>query len=304
MEHVGSERFKNSKLQLFSRLKLKNIFPGEWESIYTGEGIEYATSKPLEPGDDLRDLDLQTLVQTGEEEIILRATGRQRKIYLWVDLSGSMQRFPEMFFSQKPEIRDTAVGLLAFSAWNAYSPVGLCAFDLEVRQFFPAQSGESYCEEIVCWFLDHADEGTRGSADISGALGFLEERISPQSLVLFISDFQDPLFEGNFAHLLRQAAKKFDFIPVVVQDPLEYGPALNHSVVIAVRDSETDRRAEITLTPQKLAEILNHSAGHLAHLKKGFLEVGLEYIVLDSAAIEDCYRTLSSFFEGRRRTRG
>jgi uncharacterized protein (DUF58 family) len=304
MEHVESERFRNSKLQLFSRLKLKNIFPGEWESIYTGEGIEFAASKPYEPGDDLRDLDLQTLVQSGEEEIILRAVGRQRKIYLWVDLSGSMQRFPEMFFSQKPEIRDTAVGLLAFSAWNAYSPVGLCAFDREIRRFFPARSGESYFEEIVGWFLDHADESAKGSADIPGALAFLEERISPQSLVLFISDFQDILFEGDFAHLLRPAAKKFDFIPVVVQDPLEHGTALKQSVVIAVRDSETDRRAEITLTPQKLEEIRESSARHLAHLKWSFLEVGLEHIVLDSATIEDCYRTLSSFFEARKRTRG
>jgi uncharacterized protein (DUF58 family) len=304
MEHAESERFRNSKVQLFSRLKLKNIFPGEWESIYTGEGIEFAASKPLEPGDDLRDLDLQALVQSGEEEIILRTVGRQRMIYLWVDVSGSMQRFPEMFFSKKPEIRDTAVGLLAFSAWNAYSPVGLCAFDGQIRQFFPARSGESYCEEIAGWFLDHADEGPGRPADIPGALAFLEERIPPQSLALFISDFQDPLFEGNFAPLLRSAAKKFDFIPVVVQDPLEHSPALKQSVVIAVRDSETDHRAEIVLTPHKLEEIRIKSASHLAHLKQGFLEVGLEYIVLDSPTLEDCYRTLANFFEGRRRTRG
>jgi uncharacterized protein (DUF58 family) len=304
MEHAASEQFRNSKVQLFSRLKLKNIFPGEWESIYTGEGIEYAASKPLEPGDDLRDLDLQALVQSGEEEIILRTVGRQRKIYLWIDLSGSMQRFPEMFFSQKPQIRDTVVGLLAFSAWNTYSPVGLCAFDGEIRQFFPAQSGESYCEEIVGWFLDHADEGDKGPANIAGALAFLEERIPPQSLVLFISDFQDLLFEGNFAHLLRQAAKKFDFIPVVIQDPLKHGSTLKQSVIIAVHDSETNRRAEITLTPQRLEEIRKTSAGHLAHLKQNFVEIGVENIILDSPAIEDCYRTLASFFEGRRRTRG
>jgi hypothetical protein len=121
MAPAASERFKSSKLQLFSRLKLKNIFPGEWESVYTGEGIEFAASKPYEPGDDLRDLDLQTLVQSGDEEIILRAVGRQRHIYLWVDLSGSMQRSPEMFYPGKPEIRDIAVGLLAFSARSAYS---------------------------------------------------------------------------------------------------------------------------------------------------------------------------------------
>src|SRR5512140_3718762 len=112
MARAGYEQFRSSKLQLFSRLKLKNIFPGEWESIYTGEGIEYSASKPYESGDDLRDLDLLTLVQSGEEEIILREVGRQRPIYLWVDVSGSMQRFPAVLFSHKPDIRDIAVGLV------------------------------------------------------------------------------------------------------------------------------------------------------------------------------------------------
>ena len=304
MEHTESEQFRNSKIQLFSRLKLKNIFPGECESIFAGEGIEYASSKPYEPGNDLRDLDLLTLAQSGEEEIILRTVSRQRKIYLWVDMSGSMQRFPEMFFSQKPEIRDTVVGLLAFSAWNAYSPVGLCAYDQEIRRFFPARSGESYCEEIVSWFLDHGDEGVKGLADIQVALNFMEEQISPQSMVLFISDFQDPLFEGDFARLLKPVAKKFDFIPIIVQDSLEHVAALKQSVTIAVRDSETDFRAEITLTKQMLNEIREASNNHLNHLKQSFYEIGLEYIILDSATIEECYRILSNFFEARKRTRG
>lgn len=304
MGHGDYKQFRQSRIQLFSRIKLKNIFPGEWESIYEGEGIEFAAIKPFEPGDELRDLDLHTLVQSGEEEIIQRVVGRQMRIFIWADWSGSMQRFEEMFFSSKPEIRDIAIGLLLFSAWNAYSPVGLCAFDKEIRKFFPARSGESYCEEILNWIMDQEYKGIMASADIQNAISFLMERAFPQSLVFFVSDFRDQAFEGDFTTLLRPVAKKVDFVPVVIRDPLEKEASLKRSVTIIVKDSEGDREAEIYLTPQKLKEMQEVSARHLLHLEQNFRQVGIEHVVLDSPSVDDCYQVLSGFFEARKRTRG
>src|SRR5665648_258888 len=114
MEPEAFKSFRSSKIQFFTRLKPKNIFPGEWESIYSGDGIEFADINPFEPGDDLRNLDLPTLVQSGEEEIIRRIVERQLRIQVWVDLSGSMRRYPQLFFPSKPKIRDIATGLLLF----------------------------------------------------------------------------------------------------------------------------------------------------------------------------------------------
>ena len=296
--------FKESKIQLFSRMKLKNIFPGEWESIYTGEGIEFAGIRPLEPGDDLRNLDLHTLLQSGEEEIIERVVERQMRVFVWADFSGSTQRFEEMLFPQKPEIKDIAIGLLLFSASNAYSPVGLYAFNKEMRRFFPARSGERYCWEIVNWVIDQQYQGSVAAADIQSAVSFLIQRAFPQSLVFFVSDFQDQAFEGDFSALLRPVAKKFDFVAVVIRDPLEKQASLRRPVTITVKDSEGDRSAEICLTPQKLREIQESSARHLLHLEQGFRAVGVGHVVLDSPSIEDCHGVLLGFFEARRRTRG
>lgn len=296
-------QFRESKIRLFSRIKLKNIFPGEWESIYTGEGIEFAAIRPLEPGDDLHDLDLHTLVQSGEEEIIERVVERQMRICVWADLSGSTQRFDEMLFPQKPQVKDIAVGLLLFSASNAYSPVGLYAFNKELRRFFPARSGERYCWEIVNWVIEQQYRGSRAPADIESAVSFLMQRAFPQSLVFFVSDFQDQVFEGDFTDLLRPPAEKFDLVPVVIRDPLEKQASLQRSVTIAVTDSEGDRSAEIYLTPEKLREMQEISARHLLHLERGFRAVGVEHVVLDSPSIEDCHKVLSGFFEARKKTR-
>lgn len=304
MGHAASERFRSRRLPLYSRHKLKAIFPGEWSSIYTGAGIEFATSRPYEPGDDLRDLDLKSLVQSGDEEIIEREVARQRKIFLWVDVSGSIKRSREMFFARKVEVRDIAVGLLVFSAWGAYSPVGLCTFDRDVRQFFPARFGESYCEEIVDWFLNHGDEGEGQQTDVASALVYLDRVVLPQSLVFFISDFQDAAYEGEFSGLFRSAARKFDFIPILIQDPLETTTILAHSVTLTLCGDESKGCAEIDLTPRRLAQMQRAAAQHAEHIEQEFKEIGLELVRLDSPDIDHCFRILSGFFLARRRTRG
>lgn len=303
MEPEQYNNFKQSKLQLSSRIKLRNIFPGEWESIYTGEGIEFADIKPFEPGDDLRDLDLITLVQSGEEEIIQRSVGRRMRIFVWADLSGSMRRFDEMFLCSKPDIRDIAAGLIVYSAFNAYSPVGLCAFDKEIRHFLPAKYGEGYCDRILNLIAEQDYEDAPAPADIQKAISYLMQRVYSQSMVFFISDFKDRVFEEDFTFLLRPVAKKVDFIPIIVRDPLEKDVSLKRPINIAIKDSEGHGISEVYLIPKKLREIQEVSASHLAHLELNFRKVGIEYVVLDSPSIDNCYQVLSGFFESRKRTR-
>jgi len=300
MARGDSEAFRRSRVQLYSRLKLKNIFPGEWQSIYTGDGIEFTGIKPFEPGDDLRDLDLYALVRSGQEEIIERSAGRQLRVFIWADLSGSMQKSKEAFFSNKREIRDNAIGMLAFSAWNAYSPVGLCGFDAEIRKFFPARPGESYCQEVMDWLLDQEYAGPVPT-DIPKAMAFLFERVFPQSLVFFISDFQDPLFERDFSDLIKPAAEKFDFIPVVIRDPLETDIPLPRSAILSLGGDEGGRNRTIHLTPRKLREIREASSRHLSHLERNFRQAGVNHVILKSPSLEHCYDALSGLFQARQR---
>lgn len=301
MGQGDSETFRRSRIQLYTRLKLNNIFPGEWRSIYTGDGIEFAATKPYEPGDDLRDLDLHTLAQSGEEEIIQRVSDRQLNIFVWADLSGSLQNSVDAFFPAKREIRDNAIGLLVFSAWNAYSPIGLCGFDRGIKGFFPAKPGESYCTEIMDWVLGQKDKNP-APADFPTALAFLMERTSPQSLVFFISDFQYPVFEVDFSDLIRPAARKFDLIAVVIRDPLETRSLLTRSAFLSVSSDEAGENATIHLTPRKVQEIHQVSARHLSHLKDNFQQVGVDHVVLESPSLGQCYQTLSRFFQARRRS--
>ena len=303
---MGPEDFKEfwkSKIQLFSKTKLRTIFPGEWESLYSGDGIEFSKIKPFEPEDDPRALDLHTLLQSGEEEVIERVVERQMRIYVCLDFSGSMRRSEAMFFSQKPEIKDVAIGLLLFSACNAYSPVGFFAFNDEIKTFFPARSGERYCWEILDWIIHEEYRGSRSPTNVQHALSSLTERASSQSLVFWVSDFEDPAFDGDVSELFRPAAKKFDFVPVVIRDPLETAAHLKASARVILNDSEGDGKTEVYLTPQKLKEFQESSARHVLGLESGFREAGIEHVVLDSPSIESCQDIFSGFFQARKRTK-
>ncbi len=301
MGRGDSDRFRRSRIQLYSRLKMKNIFPGEQESIYTGEGIEFSTIKPFEPGDDLRDLDLHALVQSGEEEIIQRVVGRQMQIYAWADLSGSMQAGEQALFPHKREMRDNAIGLLLFSAWNAYCPAGLCGFQEDSARFFPARPGESYCVEMMDWLLDQAHRPVRAGLD--KALSLLVDKVYPQSLVFLFSDWQD-LVVSDLHDLLEPAVKRFDLVPVVICDPLETRAVIDTPVLLSVTDGERGGRGSLYLDRPRLEAIQAHTRDRLERLGEAFRQLGINHLVLDSPALEDCYRALSTFCQARRRVQG
>jgi uncharacterized protein (DUF58 family) len=182
-------------------------------------------------------------------------------------------------------------------------PVGFCAFDKEIKYFSPARYGEDCCESILNRTIEQEHSGTKAPADIQNAISFLIEKVSPRSIVFFVSDFQDNAFQGDFTTLLKPVVKRVDFIPVVIRDTLEKEAILKRPVSIAVEDNEGNEKAEIYLTPRKLKEMQEISAKHLLHLEQNFRQIGIDHIVLDSPSIDDCHQVLSSYFEGRKRTR-
>jgi len=307
MSQEDFNHYKENLIPLSSQEKLKNIFPGEWESIYTGGGIEFDSIKPFEPGDDLKDIDFHTLVQSGEEEIIHRKAGRQMKIFVCADFSGSMQRFEKMFFHSKPKIREMVIGLLLFSAWKIYSPVGFCSFNGAINKFFIARHGQSYCEKILRWLINN-DKGKgatgHGVVDVQKTLAFLLREAPPQSLIFFVSDFEDHVFEGDFTNLFKPAVGKFDLIPVIIKDPLLKKDYLKSPVRIKIRNNERDRRVEeIYITPQKIKRMQEISNKHLLHLRNNFRQLEIDPVMIDSNSISRCYEIFTDFFLCRRFTR-
>lgn len=302
------EQYKKYFIPLCSLEKLRNILPGEWESNYIGGGIEFDSIRPFEPGDDIKDIDLHTLVQSGEQEIIHRKDRRQMKIFICADFSGSMQRFERMLFPSKSKIREMVIGLLLFSAWKMNSPVGLCSYNGEKNKFFEAQRGQNNCEKILHWIMSN-DMGNdydsrHSSIDIQKILSLIVRRFSPQSMIFLVSDFEDYLFEGDFSTVLRIIADRFDLIPVIIRDPLTKTNCFNKSFRINVCNNEEDRIVqEFFLTPQILKKIQAISEKHILHLRNIFHRLRIEPIIIDTNMIDTCFKIFTDFFQIRQFSR-
>jgi uncharacterized protein (DUF58 family) len=303
MEQKAADKLRASKIKLISTLKLMNIFPGDWESIFKGEGMEYDSTRPYEAGDNPKDLDLFTLAQSGEEDIIMRAEERQMKIYIWLDISGSMRSFEEMFFPAKSGIKDIALGLIAYSTANVYTPLGLCAFDSNIKNFFPAKTGLDYCDEMIDWVFEQDIEDSVSPTDIHKAVSFLLERAEDHNIIFFISDFKEQSSGNDITSLMKPVVDKYDFIPVIIRDPIEKNGYIKSPISIEVKNIEGRGTAEFYLTQEKMQEIKEISENHLLNILWGFRKLGVDCLVLDSLSIDHCYNTLAGFFEKRKRVR-
>lgn len=269
-----------------------------------GKGFEFADIKPFESGDDPRDIDVRRLVQTGKKFIIRRVMDRQRAIIIWADFSGSMQLFEKTFFASKSDVRDIAIGICLFSARAIGSPAGFYAFDSEIRKNFSPQQGEGHCWQIIKWIIDHgAKLESSQDTDFRAILDYANKHTPSESIVFFISDFMADIFDGNFSDLMKPLFSKCDFIPVVIRDPLEKSmPPIKRPLRVCVEENEgRSREVEIELTPETLQNIHAVSEKHLQNLRINFKRAGIDFVVLESPEIEDCFRTLARFLLARQR---
>ena len=102
-----------------------------------------------------------------------------------------------------------------------------------------------------------------------------------QGIVVLISDFISPV--PSFERPFKLAAKKFDLIPVLVQDPLEH--KLPHvPVCVSVTDPETGETDEICAADGELNKRLSDYWNWQDHtLKQLFTPFKIEPIVADTA---------------------
>ncbi|MCA9177431.1 MAG: DUF58 domain-containing protein [Planctomycetales bacterium] len=188
-------------------------------SRFVGSGLEYAESRPYEPGDPVKSIDWRITARTGKPFVKQFEAVRQVPIYLVVDTSASMC-LTSLTSPSHMTPRETkyawAVRLaaaLARAAQERLSPVGLLgagSHELHIRPTLSKRVSLQWAHQLRTHdFSQH----TR----LSRSLETLAAVQKTSSLVLVLSDLQEDGVVGALEHL----AVGHEAVTLWLEDPAE-----------------------------------------------------------------------------------
>lgn len=284
LKRVRQIEFKTGKL-------VRETFAGQYLSVFKGQGIEFAEVRQYIAGDDIRSIDWNVSARTGNTYVKKFNEERELSVIIACDVSASQ------YFGSKGNLKVEAAielaSVFAFSAIKNSDKVGLLLFSDKVELYIPPRKGKRHVLRIIRELL--AFEPKSKKTDISLALSTLLRLIKRQGILLFISDFVDNNYEKSF----KLAARKFDLIPVIIEDPLEFNfpkiPAL-----IQIEDAESG--AGGFLTPRTLGQISQARKEVLTKAINLFKLSGVDYINIDAS--KNTLDPVIKFFKQRSRKLG
>lgn len=227
---LPAEILKKVKLLEISTRKLvNNLFAGEYQTVFKGQGMTFADFREYVPGDDVRTISWPLTARTGKPFIKKFEEEREMTLMLAVDCSGSSDFGSGKYF--KGETMTHLAALLAFSAAKNKDHVGLILFSDQVEHFVPPGKGVGHVHRILRDLLFFKPKSRL--TKLSACLSHLSMILKKRSVVFIMSDFEDEGFDSA----LRLLGRKHEVVAVVVQDALEQKlPAIG---MVELQDAET-----------------------------------------------------------------
>lgn len=227
---VPAEVLKKVKLlEVRTRKIVNNLFSGEYQTRFRGQGMTFTDFREYVPGDDVRTISWALTARAGKPYIKQFEEEREQTLMLVVDISGSTDFGSGEHF--KGEIIAWLAALLAFAAANSKDQVGLLLYSDQVEHFVPAKKGRGHVQRILRDLLFHKPRSSR--TKLSVALQHLQGILRKKATVFVFSDFMD----SGYEKALRQLGAKHNVVACVIKDPAEED--LPTAGLIEVQDAET-----------------------------------------------------------------
>lgn len=275
-------------IEIHTRSVVNALFAGEYNSVFKGQGMEFAEVREYQYGDDIRNIDWNVTARAGRPFVKLFDEERELTVLLVVDASGS-----GAFGSashMKGEIGVEISALLAFSAIKNNDRVGLVIFTDEVEVFVPPKKGRRHVLRVIRELLYFEPQG-RGTS-IAAALEYLDRVVHRRGVVFIISDFRDHGYDAS----LRRLSRRHDTIAVNLVDPREH--ELPNVGMLTFQDAETNEQILIDSTDARVRD--EFCAEELRMAKERgrlFRSLGVDEICVDAAG--SYVESLVHFFKAR-----
>ena len=229
-EALSQELFQKIKaIQIRTQRIVSEVFAGEYESAFKGQGMEFEEVREYQPGDDIRHIDWNVTARMSAPFVKVHREERELTVMLVVDVSSS-----GAFGSGtklKNEVSAEVAALLAYTAIRSNDRVGLIIFSDRIEHYIPPKKGRAHVWRVIRDILSFRPQ--RRSTDLAGALEYLTKVTRRRAVVFVISDFLD----DDFADRLRVVARRHDVTAISVGDRRE--AKLPRIGILELEDAET-----------------------------------------------------------------
>ena len=279
---------KVRQIEIRTRRLVRDVFGGEYHSVFKGRGMEFAEVREYAPGDDIRSIDWNVTARTGHPFVKQFQEERELTVLLMVDVSAS-----ERFGSRsriKAELAAEVGAVLALSAVQNNDKVGLVLFSHGVERYVPPGKGRRHVLRVVRDILTYRAEG-RGT-DLESALEHVNHAQKRRAVVFVLSDFLAP----DFSRALTATSRRHDVVALRLRDPGEI--VLPKVGVIALQDLESGRELLVdTSDPSVRAGFAEEAARRESVFVETTRRARVDHV--DLWTHEDVVTPLAGFFRER-----
>ncbi len=291
---------------LIPRRRVLGLPFGGLHSLRRGLGSDVASSRPYEPGDDVDKIDWNASAKLslarGSEEFVVREHYAEEapRVVVLCDRRPSMSVFSEDWpWLSKPVAAREATRLIGDSTIAARGLLGYFDEAAGDARWLPPRS--SHRHEVV------GDEGSFAApADTleRGLRHLVEQRrdLPAGSFVFVVSDFLSPPSRGAW---LRALERRWEIVPVVIQDPVweQSFPDVS-GVVLPFADAETGKMLLVRLPEPECAERREKNERRHDELVRGLRALDMDPVVLSSHDRKDIVFAFLTWADQRMFTRG
>ncbi|MCZ7592479.1 MAG: DUF58 domain-containing protein [Kiritimatiellae bacterium] len=281
---------KIRQIEIRTSRMVSDVFAGQYQSVFKGQGMEFHEVREYVPGDDVRAIDWNVTARLGHPFIKKYIEERELTVMLLVDMSGS-QRFGsgEQF---KQDLAAELAGILAFAAIKNNDRVGLILFTDEAEHFIPPRKGARHVLRVIRDTLHYRAKSKK--TNIAAALQYLNRVTARRCVVFLISDFQD----SNYHKPLVAAARRHDLIAISLHDKREFD--WQGAGIVEVEDAETGERMFVDTSDRQLqARLRQRHSEAAANLSRELRGSGVDMIDLETNT--PYIQQLIQFFKARER---
>ena len=283
-----------SRLDLVARFVVEGYITGLHRSPYHGFSVEFSEHRQYMPGDNLRDLDWKAYAKTDRLYVKRYEEETNTKVYLLLDVSGSMD-FQSAGPMSKFRYASCLAASLSYLMLRQRDAVGLMLFRDRICSYVPPRSVQSHLQVLLQEMSRARPEADTGMAS---AFHDLAERISRRGLVVVLSDLLDDIDEV-MAGLRHFRHRGHEVIVLQILDSRERDldfKSRSDTRFVDLEDSEQQLDTQPWHLQSQYREMMDDFLRTLAYR---CAEAGIDYALLDTATPFDL--ALSRYLVSRKR---